>query len=457
MRLWGGRFSDGPDELMRRFNDSFSFDRRMYAEDIQGSQVYARALARAGLLTDEESQQIVDGLAQVLTEFDEGRFEALLTDEDIHTAVERRLTEIIGAVAGKLHTGRSRNDQVATDTRLWLRGATNDVKRLLTDVQQALIEQAEGNLDVIMPGYTHLQPAQPIRCSHWLLSFFWMFQRDQERLSDCLKRINVSPLGAAALAGNAFNIDREWIAQELGMVGITANSLDTVSDRDYLAEFMFAATLIGTHISRLAEDLVLYTSPGFGFIQLADAYSTGSSIMPQKRNPDSMELARAKVGRMTGNLITLLTVLKGTPSTYNKDFQEDKEPLFDTVETLQVLLPIMANVINTMTINEAAMTIALTGGMLATDLADYLVRKGMPFREAHHAIGQVVQAAEEQSLPISKLSVETLRSISSLFDSDVTELYDFAQSVESRAVPGGTSLVAQKEQIEQARRHLMAN
>lgn len=454
MRLWGGRFSGGPDELMRRFNDSFPFDRRMYAEDIQGSQVYARALTRAGLLTKTESTQIVDGLTQVLAEFSDGTFEPLATDEDIHTAVERRLTELIGPVAGKLHTGRSRNDQVATDTRLWIRGAAQEIMRLLADVQEALVEQAEQSIDAILPGYTHLQPAQPIRFSHWLLHFFWMFERDQERLADGLKRINLLPLGSGALAGNPFEVDRQWIAEQLGFDGITQNSMDAVSDRDYIVEFLFAATLIGTHISRLAEDLILYVSPGYRFVRLGDAYTTGSSLMPQKRNPDSMELARAKVGRLLGNLTTLLTVLKGTPSTYNKDFQEDKEPLFDTVDSLQVMLPIVAQVIRTMSIDKERMHAALVDGMLATDLADYLVRKGMPFREAHHVVGQVVQAAEEANSTLAAIPLIKIRSISSIFDADVTDVYDFAQSVENRAVSGGTSVKAQQEQIQQARSRL---
>lgn len=454
MRLWGGRFKGGPDALMRAFNDSFPFDQRFYAVDIQGSQVYARALAKAGLLTEEESQQIVDGLQQVLEEFEQGRFESIPSDEDIHTAVERRLTEIIGAVGGKLHTGRSRNDQAATDTRLYMREAILSIQNSLADIQQALVDQAEQSIDAILPGYTHLQPAQPIRFSHWLLSYFWAFERDQQRLSEALQRTNVSVLGAGALAGNPFAVDREWIAQELGMNGISENSLDSVSARDYVAEFLFASAMIGTHISRLAEDLIIYVTPAFRFVRIDDAYSTGSSLMPQKRNPDSLELARGKVGRLLGNLIALLTVLKGTPSTYNKDFQEDKEALFDSIDTLMVLLPVVAQVIATLEINQEAMRVALVDGMLATDLADYLVRKGMPFREAHHVVGQVVQTAEEARSSLADIPLETLKQISEIFDSDVSEIYDFAQSVENRAVPGGTSEAAQQQQLKLARQRL---
>jgi argininosuccinate lyase len=452
--LWGGRFEGQVDELMRRFHDSFGFDRRLYAADIKGSIAYAHALQQAGLLTEPERDAIIDGLKQVQVEFDEGRFEALPGDEDIHTAVERRLTELIGPVGGKLHTGRSRNDQVATDVRLWLMEAIDGIQAELTGLQSALVDQAEKHLDLVMPGYTHLQPAQPILFSHWLMSYFWMFDRDRARLTDCRKRTAVSPLGAGALAGNPFAIDRDQIAADLDMQAITPNSLDAVSDRDHQAEFLFAAALIGTHISRLAEDLIIYTGPGYRFVTLGEAYTTGSSIMPQKRNPDSMELSRGKSGRLIGNLTGFLTVLKGLPSTYNKDMQEDKEPLFDTVDTLFVMLPVVTGVISTLAPNPEAMRTALDDGLLATDLADYLVEQGMPFREAHGVVGRLVRATEERNVPLAQLPFEIFQAESSLFKEDVFAVFDFDYSVSRRKAPGGTAPGAVKQQIVQARQRL---
>ncbi len=449
--LWGGRF-DGPvDELMRRFHDSFGFDRRLYAADIKGSIAYAQAIQQAGLLTESERDTIIDGLKQVQAEFDEGRFEPLPGDEDIHTAVERRLTELIGPVGGKLHTGRSRNDQVAVDVRLWLMEVIDGVQAELSALQLALVDQAEKHLGLVLPGYTHLQPAQPILFSHWLMSYFWMFDRDQARLADCRKRTAVSPLGSGPLAGNPFTIDRAQIAADLGMEAISPNSLDAVSDRDHQAEFLFAAALIGNHISRLAEDLVIYSSAGYRFVSLGEAYTTGSSIMPQKRNPDSMELARGKSGRLIGNLTGFLAVLKGLPSTYNKDMQEDKEPLFDTADTLFVMLPVVTGVIRTLTPNPEAMRNALDDGMLATDLADYLVDRGMPFREAHGVIGRLVRAAEERDVPLAQLPFEVFQAESDLFEEDVFAVFDFDYSVSRRKAPGGTAPDAVRQQIALAR------
>jgi len=454
MQLWGGRFSGETDELMRQFNDSFHFDRRLYKHDIMGSMAYARALARAGLITDQERDTLIGGLETVQAEFDDESFKALPTDEDIHTAVERRLTEIVGPVGGKLHTGRSRNDQVALDIRLWLRDALRQVQADLAQVQAALVEQAEVAVDAILPGYTHLQAAQPIRFSHWLMSYFWMFDRDQQRLADCYRRTNISPLGAGALAGNPFDIDREQIAAELGMASVTQNSLDAVSDRDHIVEFLFAASMLGSHISRLAEDLIIYSGPGYRFVRLDEAYTTGSSLMPQKRNPDSLELARGKSGRLAGNLVSLMTVVKGIPSTYNKDMQEDKEPLFDTADTLRILLPVLGGVIKTMQVNSEAMRAALDDAMLATDLADYLVRKGVPFREAHHLSGQVVRLAEEKQVAMADISLAELQAISGMFEGDVSTVFDFDLSVERRSVVGGTSAQAQHQQINRAKQIL---
>ncbi|MBN1312360.1 MAG: argininosuccinate lyase [Anaerolineae bacterium] len=455
MSLWGGRFQDKIDDLMKQLNDSFRFDRRLYAADIRGSVAYAGALSDTGLLTDEECQSIIDGLEQVRQEFNEGSFQEA-NDEDIHTAVERRLTEIVGPAAGKLHTGRSRNDQVATDLRLWLIEQIGIVQSDLAAVQAALIDKAEGHLDLIMPGYTHLQPAQPVLFSHWLMSVFWAFDRDQERLDDCKRRTAVCPLGSGALSGTPFPIDRTALAAELGMPAISPNSMDAVSDRDFVAEFLFAASLIGIHISRLAEDLIIMSGPGRRFVTLGEQYTTGSSLMPQKRNPDSLELVRGKTGRILGALVGLLTVLKGLPSTYNKDLQEDKEPLFDTADTLAMVLPVLAGVIGSLVPSPDAMRGALDMAMLATDLADYLVDRGVPFREAHHITGHLVRRAEEQGITLDQLPLDVLQAESAVFDADAAAIFDFERAVSRRAAPGGTAPETAREQIAQAHKCLVA-
>lgn len=456
MALWGGRFSEPTDSDLRALNDSFAFDQRMCREDIQGSIAYARAIARAGVITEAESQQMVDGLDRVRAEFDSGTFQVKDGDEDIHTAVERRLTELIGPVAGKLHTGRSRNDQVATDFRLWVMNAIQRVDLLLERLQQTLIEQSSAHLETLMPGYTHLQPAQPITAAHWLMSFFWMLARDRERLADAYRRTSVCPLGSGALAGTPLFIDREKLAHELGFVSYSQNSLDAVSDRDFAVEVLATFATMGTHLSRLAEDIIIYSNPQFGFITLNDRYSTGSSLMPQKRNPDPMELARGKSGRLIGNLVKLLTTLKGLPSTYNKDLQEDKEALFDSVDTVEVILPVITAVIKTLQLNRDRMQVALTEDMLATDLADYLVRKGMPFRQAHHVVGQAVQLSSQRNISLAKLSLYDLNGLSDLFATDVVDVFDFASSVARRKVPGGTAPEAVRAQIDAAHQWLTA-
>ncbi len=378
MTLWGGRFSEPSDDQMRALQDSIDFDMRMYDEDISGSIAYARAIAAAGVITPEEAESLVAGLERVRAEFEAGSFEIKPDDEDIHTAVERRLTEIVGAVGGKLHTGRSRNDQVATDFRLWTAHALGEIKLALGALMGAMVDQAEARAETLMPGYTHLQPAQPITAGHWLMSFFWMLKRDVERIDDAEKRIRVMPLGSGALAGTPLPIDRKALAQRFdgGFHSHSQNSLDAVSDRDFAAETLFVLSLIGVHLSKLAEDIILYSNPAFGFITLNDRYSTGSSLMPQKRNPDPMELARGKAGRLIGNLTGFLTTLKGLPSTYNKDLQEDKEALFDSVDTLKLILPVVTAIIRTLKLNPDKMRAALDPDMLATDLADYLVAKG---------------------------------------------------------------------------------
>jgi argininosuccinate lyase len=457
MPLWGGAFAEPTDADLRSLNDSISFDRRMYAEDITGSLAYARAIERAGVISAAECAQIIDGLNQVRAEFEGGTFVLQPGDEDIHTAVERRLTELVGPVGGKLHTGRSRNDQVATDLRLWVIAHQTRLDAMLGALQGAILETAESHLHTLMPGYTHLQPAQPITAAHWLMSFFWMIGRDRERLADAQRRTSVSPLGAGALAGTPFNIDRAALATDLGFAAVSPNSLDAVSDRDFVAESLFALALMGTHLSHLSEDIIIYSNPAFGFITLDDRYSTGSSIMPQKRNPDPLELARGKAGRLIGHLTGLLATLKGLPSTYNKDMQEDKEAIFDAFDTAALLLPVVTAVIRTLKLNPGAMRAALGDDLLATDLADYLVRKGLPFRQAHHVSGQAVRLAAAQGVKLSTLSVEALQSLSDLFTADVAAVFDFAASVSQRRAIGGTAAEAVQAQIEAAKTWLQAH
>ncbi|MBI1294920.1 argininosuccinate lyase [bacterium] len=456
-KLWGGRFTGKTDPLMEAFNASLPFDQRLWRVDIAGSQAYAQALVDSGLLTQSECKAIVDGLDEVVVEWAEGRFAVNAGDEDIHTANERRLAELIGTVAGKLHTGRSRNDQIATDIRLWLREEVDVLRGYLNGLITTLIERAEQEIDILMPGYTHLQPAQPVRWSHWLLNHAWAWQRDAERLVELRRRVNQLPLGAGALAGNPFNVDRAALAQALGFEGVTANSMDSVSDRDFIAEFLFWASLTMIHMSRLAEDLIIYSSREFGFVTLADAYSTGSSIMPQKKNPDSMELLRGKSGRVFGDLSGLLMTLKGLPATYNKDLQEDKEPLFDAVDTLSSSLQIATGVLSTLTVNAQRMAQSLVPEMLATDLAEYLVRKGIPFRETHHVAGTAVRLSEQSGLPLTKLTVAQLQSLHPAFGEDVLSVWDYERSVDARDAEGGTSRRAVLAQIGRLRQWLATN
>lgn len=452
--LWGGRFDKPPDELFARFNNSFHFDWRLYDADIRGSIAYANALARAQIISAHEANEIERGLLLVRDEFARGAFVATPNDEDIHTAVERRLHELIGEPARKLHTGRSRNDQVATDARLYVMDEIERVQSLISSLQSTLCNQAERHLDTLLPGYTHVRRAQPISFAQYLLSFFWMLQRDRERFGDAKKRARVLPLGSGALAGNPFNIDREFLARELGFERVSENSLDAVSDRDFIAEFLFAASLLQIHLARLAEDFIYYSAPEFGFIELDDAYTTGSSLMPQKKNPDALELARGKTGRVIANLQSLLITLKGLPSTYNKDLQEDKEPLFDAVDTLAMTLPIVTGVILTMRVNAEKMRAALDESMLATDLAEYLVRRGVPFRQAHHSIGGLVKLAETRGVKLSALALDDFRATSEKFDADVYAVFDFDASVKSRNVFGGVAPKAVRAQIAVARQAL---
>ena len=454
MKLWGGRFSGSQDALAAEYNNSLAFDYRLGAVDVRGSLAWARALRRAGILVEEEVDQIVSGLDAVQQELAAGSFIFQPSDEDIHTAVERRLVELVGPVGGKLHTGRSRNDQVATDFRLWVLEAITRVQTSLRDVQAALVRRAEADHGLILPGYTHLQRAQPILLSHWWLGHFWPLQRDHQRLSDLQTRTAIMPLGSAALAGTPFAVDRQALAEDLGFTAASFNSLDAVSDRDFAVEFLFCAALIGVHLSRLAEMLILYATAEFGFIQLADAYSTGSSLMPQKKNPDPLELTRGKSGTLIGQLTGLLAVLKATPSAYDKDLQEDKLPVFQADSNLSQMLPVMAGLLDTLTVRRENLLAALDPAMLATDLADYLVARGIPFREAHRLVGQVVKKADDLELALDQIPLTELQVIHPAFQPDVSAVFDFPAAVARRAALGGTAPAAVEDQLEEAKRLL---
>ncbi|KAI9770737.1 MAG: argininosuccinate lyase [Geoglossum simile] len=437
------------DPLMMAYNESLRFDRAFFAQDIAGSIAFARANIATGILTQDEFTTIEKGLNQVRDEWQGGTFEVKPSiDEDIHTANERRLAEIIGKeIAGKLHTGRSRNDQVATDLRLWLRKELQDIENHLVDLLRVIAERAEQDIEYIMPGYTHLQRAQPIRWSHWLLSYSVAFVNDLERLREVIKRVNKCPLGCGALAGNAFSIDREALAKELGFEALVYNSMAAVADRDFVLETMQWGSTLMLHISRWSEDLILYSSTEFGFVRLADAYTTGSSLMPQKKNCDSLELLRGKCGRVFGGMAGLMMTIKGIPSTYNKDLQESVEPIIDHVKTLKDSILIAGRVLSTLTTFPDKMLAALTPDMLATDLAEYLVRKGVPFRETHHTAGRVVALAEDEGKPMDKLTAEQLQSVDNRFGTDVLDVFDYERSVEMKSAIGGTSKSAVLHQI----------
>lgn len=419
----------------------------MHAADIRGSIAYAKALRRVGLLTEEEEVKMTQGLETVGREWATGQFQPAADDEDIHTANERRLSELIGSLGGKLHTGRSRNDQVATDMRLWLLGEVDDIESSLIGLVRIMVERADKERDILLPGYTHLQRGQPIRWSHFLLSHAFSFRNDLERLQQLIPRISVLPLGSGALAGNPFSIDREFLAKELGFASLAENSMWGVGDRDFIVEFLMWSSLTMTHMSRLAEDLIIYSTAEFGFVTLSDAYSTGSSMMPQKKNPDSLELLRGKSGRIFGDMAGFMMTLKGLPSTYNKDLQEDKEPLFDTVDNISASLKIAEGVIATMEVHGEKMQQALTMDVLATDLADYLVRKGVPFRETHHVSGRAVALAEARKCQLNGLSVQDYKGLHEKFGDDVVEVFDFEASVERRSSIGGPSRKTLDRQI----------
>ena len=450
-KLWGGRFSKPTDRLVHEFNASLPFDIRLYNEDIDGSIAWATGLGQTAVLTANEVQTLTDGLEAVRQEIAARTFEFAPHDEDVHTAVERRLTEIVGPVGGKLHTGRSRNDQVATDFRLWTMRAVDQLIETIRQLQVAMIDHAETHLTVPMPGYTHLQHAQPVTWGHWLLSHFWPLERDVARLAAVRKQTAVLPLGSGALAGTAYPVDRQALAEMLGFDQISQNSMDAVSNRDFAADFLYAAAMIGVHLSRLSEQLIVFSSNEFGFVRLDDGYSTGSSLMPQKKNPDTLELTRGKTGRLIGHLMGLLTTLKGLPSTYDKDLQEDKEPLFDAFDTLQTAVLVMAGLISTLTLNPARMAAQLEPNLMATDLADYLVKKGIPFRQAHELVGQVVQQAEARGLLLTELTLTDLQAIHPLFTEDALAMFSVSTALENRGGVGGTAVAALESQLQAAK------
>ncbi len=452
---WSARFSEPVSDLVKRYTASVFFDKRLAQFDIQGSLAHAEMLAAQGIISAVDLADIQRGMAQIKSEIDAGKFEWLLDLEDVHLNIEKRLTELVGDAGKRLHTGRSRNDQVATDIRLWLRAAIDDISGLLRDLQIALLDLAEANAETILPGFTHMQVAQPVTFGHHMLAYVEMFSRDAERMADCRRRVNRLPLGAAALAGTTFPIDRERVAKTLGFEDVSRNSLDAVSDRDFAIEFCAAAALVMTHISRMSEELVIWMSPRVGFIDIADRFCTGSSIMPQKKNPDVPELARGKTGRVNGHLIALLTLMKGQPLAYNKDNQEDKEPLFDTADTVIDTLRIFADMARGITVKPDAMrAAALQGYATATDLADYLVKKGMPFRDAHEAVARAVRACDELACDLADLPLEKLREFSDLIGEDVFAVLTLEGSVAARDHIGGTAPKQVKQAIAQARNRL---
>ena len=445
-KLWGGRFAAGPSPLLEQVNRSIGVDFRLWPFDIRLSQAWAESLGAAGVIPVDESRILVEGLAAVGDRLSAGVTPSA-SDEDIHTLIDRLLHEDVGEPASRLHTGRSRNDQVATATRLWTIDACSRLDAAVRELQQVMIAQAERLDDAIVPAYTHLQRAQPVRAAHWMLSHFWPLERDRARLSAAGRSAASMPLGSGAVAGSAFPVSRELLRQRLGFASISANSIDAVADRDFVAETLFTLTLLGTHLSRLAEDLILFGSGEFGFVRFGDAFSTGSSMMPQKRNPDVFELARGSAARMLGNLTTVLATLKGIPSGYNKDLQDDKRPLFDAVDTMMLVLPAVAGAIDELTFDTTRMRGAVTAGLMATDLADYLVDRGVTFRDAHSAVGKLVREAESGGVELDALPLASFSSAHPVFGSDVLEALKPERSIERRNLAGGTGPGAVKDQL----------
>ena len=454
-QAWSALFSEPVGELVQRYTASVSFDRRLWRADIEGSLAHAEMLHAQGILTADDHAAIVRGLAEVRAEIESGRFDWQLALEDVHLNIEARLTQLVGDAGKRLHTGRSRNDQVATDVRLWLRGEIDAIGALLAALQRALVGVAERHVDVVMPGSTHLQVAQPVSFAHHLLAYVEMFARDAERLADARRRVNRLPLGAAALAGTTYPLDRERVARKLGMDGVCQNSIDAVSDRDFAIEFAAAAALVMVHVSRLAEELILWMNQNFAFVALPDRYTTGSSIMPQKKNPDVPELARGKTGRVVGHLVALLTLMKGQPLAYNKDNQEDKEPLFDSVDTLHDTLRIFAEMIEGLVVRPEAMrAAALKGHATATDLTDFLVRRGVPFRDAHEVVARAVKAAIERGVDLAELPADLLHSFHPALGEEARTVLTLEGSLAARDVVGGTAPAQVRAQLARQRARL---
>jgi argininosuccinate lyase len=452
---WSALFSEPMSDLVKRYTASVFFDKRLWLADITGSLAHAAMLARQGVISATDLAEIRRGMAQIRSEIESGGFEWKLDLEDVHLNIEARLTQLVGDAGKRLHTGRSRNDQVATDVRLWLRGEIDLICGLLADLQKALLGLAEKNVDVVLPGFTHLQVAQPVSFGHHMLAYVEMFARDHDRMLDVRKRVNMLPLGAAALAGTTYPLDRESVARELGMDGVCQNSLDAVSDRDFAIEFTAAAALVMVHVSRFSEELILWMSQNFSFIKIADRFTTGSSIMPQKKNPDVPELARGKTGRVVGHLMGLITLMKGQPLAYNKDNQEDKEPLFDTVDTLKDTLRIFAEMAEGITVQPQAMEqAALKGYATATDLADYLVKKGLPFRDAHETVAHAVKAATSHNCDLSELPLNVLQQFNPKIEKDVYDALSLRGSLNARNTLGGTAPAQVRKQIERHRQRL---
>ena len=452
---WSGRFEEPVSKLVQRYTASVEFDQRLAEYDIKGSSAHAQMLADSGIITAKDLAKIEKGLRQIQKEIHNGTFDWRLELEDVHLNIEKRLTTLIGDAGKRLHTARSRNDQIATDVRLYMRASIDDIIKLITAMQLSILDLAEENVNTVMPGLTHLQIAQPISFGHHLMAYFEMLKRDKERLSDCRKRVNILPLGAAALAGTSYPINRKMVAKRLGFDDICKNSLDAVSDRDFTIEFCACSTLIMTHLSRLSEELILWMSPLFGFIQLDDCFCTGSSIMPQKKNPDVPELVRGKTGRVNGNLIALLTLMKGQPLAYNKDNQEDKEPLFDTVDTLSETLRIYADMLKGVHVDVNAMrSAAMRGYSTATDLADYLTKKGVPFRDSHETVAKAVRTAEKKGCDLSEFTLSELQKFSQLIEKDIFSILTLDGSMKSRNHTGGTAPSQVRKAIKSAKKNL---
>ena len=454
-KLWGGRFAGGPSAILDAVNRSITVDYRLWPFDIQLSRAWAKGLVQAGILTPDDGARMDAGLAAVADDFVAGA-QPLPSDEDVHTMVDRLLHNHIGDLASRLHTGRSRNDQVATGARLWTMDAIGQLDLGVREVQRVLLTHAELHQDHLLPAYTHLQRAQPVTLAHWLMSHFWPLSRDRQRLADALRTANVLPLGSGAIAGTAFPVPRELLQRELGFAALSQNSIDAVGDRDFVADALYALTMVAMHLSRLAEDLILFGSSEFGFVQFGDAFSTGSSMMPQKRNPDALELTRGSAARVFSDLTSMVMALKGLPSGYNKDLQDDKRALFDAVDVMALVLPAVAGAVDELTFRTDRMRAAVTSVMMATDLADYLVLRGVTFRESHGAVGSLVRQAEEARIELHELPLSAFKAAHAMFGDDVLDALSAQASVDRRSVPGGTAVSAVREQLEAGRAALVA-